>query len=41
MTGAYLLVLLVAIGLIGSLAWGLARFARHSPARDTAAADIR
>lgn len=40
-TGAYLLVLLVAVGLIGSLAWGLARFARLSRSRDTAAADMR
>jgi len=40
-TGAYLLVLFVAIGLIGSLAWGLARFARRSRSRDTAAADVR
>lgn len=40
-TGAYLIVLLVAVGLIGSLAWGLARFARLSRSRDTAAADVR
>ena len=40
-TGAYLFVLLVAVGLIGSLAWGLTRFARLSRARDTAAADVR
>ena len=40
-TGAYLLVLLVAVGLIGSLAWGLARFGRLSRSRDTAAADVR
>ena len=40
-TGAYLLVLLVAVGLIGSLAWGLSRFGRLSRSRDTAAADVR
>ena len=40
-TGAYLLVLLVAVGLIGSLAWGLARFGRLSRSRNTAAADVR
>ena len=40
-TGAYLLVLLVAVGLVASLAWGLARFARLSRSRDTAAADVR
>ena len=40
-TGAYLFVLLVAVGLIGSLAWGLARFARLSRSRDTTAADVR
>jgi hypothetical protein len=40
-TGAYLFVLLVAIGLIGSLGWGLARFSRLSRSRDSAAADVR
>jgi hypothetical protein len=29
------------VGLIGSLAWGLARFGRLSRSRDTAAADVR
>ncbi len=40
-TGAYLFVLFVAVGLIGSLAWGLARFTRLSRSRDTTAADGR
>jgi hypothetical protein len=40
-TGAYLFVLVVALGLFGSLAWGLSRFARRSREPRTAAADVR
>jgi hypothetical protein len=40
-TGAYLAVLAIALGLLGALAWGLARFARHSRSPRSAAADVR
>jgi hypothetical protein len=40
-TGAYLAVLAIALGLLGALAWGLARFARQSRSRQSAAADVQ
>jgi hypothetical protein len=41
-TGAYLIVLAIALGLFGALAWGLARFERRSPARrPSTAASVR
>ena len=40
-TGAYLTVLAVALGLFGALGWGLSRFARTSREPKTAPADVR